>query len=186
MESISSLIGRAESGDSLAAGVLFDALYTELRRLARRELGRAGVGAYLSATSLLHEAYLDMAAKGGVLFPDRARFMSYASRVMRGLVIDHARNQQAQKRGGQFEITSGDASNLAGTADYRHLTQVSEALDELAKVDPALAEIVDLKFFCGFSFAEIACIRGSSERTVQRKWEKARIYLHRSIRSDLV
>ena len=186
MESISSLIGRAESGDSLAAGVLFDALYSELRRLARRELGRAGVGAYLSATSLLHEAYLDMAAKGGAVFPDRARFLTYASRVMRGLVIDHARSQRAQKRGGQFEITSGDAGNLAGAADHRHLTQVSEALDELAKVDPALAEIVDLKFFCGFSFAEIAGIRGLSERTVQRSWEKARIYLHRSIRPDLV
>ena len=63
MDSISSLIGRAESGDSLAAGVLFDALYSELRRLARRELGRAGAGAYLSATSLLHEAYLDMAPR---------------------------------------------------------------------------------------------------------------------------
>jgi RNA polymerase sigma factor (TIGR02999 family) len=185
MESISSLIGRAESGDSLAAGVLFDALYSELRRLARRELGRAGAGAYLSATSLLHEAYLDMAERGGALFPDRARFLSYASRVMRGLVIDHARSQQAQRRGGQFEFTSGDAANLAGTADYGHLAQVSEALDELAKVDADLAEIVDLKFFCGFSFAEIAGIRGLSERTVQRRWEKARIYLHRSIRSDL-
>jgi DNA-directed RNA polymerase specialized sigma24 family protein len=73
-----------------------------------------------------------------------------------------------------------------GPVDYHHLTQLSEALDELAKVDPALAEIVDLKFFCGFSFAEIAGIGGLSERTVQRRWEKARIYLHRSIRPDLL
>ena len=68
----------------------------------------------------------------------------------------------------------------------RELTQISEALDELAKIDPSLAEIVDLKFFCGFSFAEIAAMRDVSERTVQRKWEKARIYLHRSIRSGVV
>lgn len=185
MESISSLIGRAESGDSFAAGVLFDALYSELRRLAKRELGRAGVGGRISATSLLHEAYLDMAARDGVQFPDRARFLTYAARVMRGLVIDHARNQQTQKRGGEFEFTSGDA-NLENAVDYQHLTQVSEALDGLAKVDPVLAEVVDLKFFCGFSFAEIAGIRGLSERTVQRRWEKARIYLHRSIRPDLL
>jgi len=69
--------------------------------------------------------------------------------------------------------------------DDRELTRISEALDQLAKTDPSLAEIVDLKFFCGFSFAEIAAMRGISERTVQRNWEKARIYLHRSMRADL-
>lgn len=184
MESISSLIGRAESGDASAAGALFDALYSELHRLARHELGRAGAGVSLSATTLLHEAYLDMAARDGAMFPDLARFMTYASRVMRGLVIDHARNRRAQKRGGQFEITSVDAADESAV-DCRELTQVSMALDELGKIDPALAELVDLKFFCGFSFAEIAGIRGLSERTVQRRWEKARIYLHRSIRADL-
>lgn len=166
--------------------MLFDALYSELHRLARRELGRAGGGATLSATTLLHEAYLDMSARDGAMFPDRARFMTYASRVMRGLVIDHARNRKAQKRGGQFEITSVDSPNAEGTVNPHELTQVSEALDELGKVDPELAEVVDMKFFCGFSFAEIAGIRGLSERTVQRRWEKARIYLHRSIRSELI
>jgi RNA polymerase sigma factor (TIGR02999 family) len=184
MESISSLIGRAESGDPSAAGELFDALYSELHRLARRELGRAGANAGLGTTTLLHEAYLSMAARNVAAFPDRARFMVYAARVMRGLVIDHARNRRAQKRGGQFEITSADGANKESVADYRELTKVSEALDELAKLEPELAEIVDLKFFCGFSFAEIAGFRGVSERTVQRKWEKARIYLHRSIQPD--
>jgi RNA polymerase sigma factor (TIGR02999 family) len=100
MESISALIGRAENGDPSAAGELFDALYTELHRVAKRELGRAGAGVSLGATTLLHEAYLNMAARNGAVFPDRARFMVYAARVMRGLVIDHARNRRAQKRGG--------------------------------------------------------------------------------------
>jgi RNA polymerase sigma factor (TIGR02999 family) len=104
---------------------------------------------------------------------------------MRGLIIDHARNRQAQKRGGQFEITSLATEVGERAADDRELTRISEALDEMAKVDPALAEIVDLKFFCGFSFAEIAAMRGVSERTVQRNWEKARIYLHGSLRADL-
>jgi RNA polymerase sigma factor (TIGR02999 family) len=185
MESISSLIGAAEQGVSSAAGPLFDALYSELHRLARRELGRQNVAVSLGATTLLHEAYLDIATRHGPSFPDRARFMTYAARVMRGLIIDHARNRRAQKRGGYFEITSMDAEAVENVIDDRELTRVSDALDEFAKMDPTLTEVVDLKFFCGFSFAEIAAMRGLSERTVQRRWDKARIFLHQSIRADL-
>jgi RNA polymerase sigma factor (TIGR02999 family) len=183
--SFPTLITAAERGDSGAAGALFAALYSELHRLAKRELGRLGFGATLSATTLLHEAYLDMAGRNGASFPDRARFLTYAARVMRGLIIDHARNQQAQKRGGQFEITSMGVEVPENAVDHRELTRLSDALDDLASAEPDLAEIVDLKFFCGFSFAEIAAIRGVSERTVQRLWDKARIYLHRSIGADL-
>lgn len=186
MESaISSLMVAAERGDSPAAEALFTALYSELHRLAKRELARNGSGVSLSATTLLHEAYLDMAARDGPSFPDRPRFMGYAARVMRGLIIDHARERHAQKRGGLFEITALDTAAMENAADHRELVQISDALDELAKVEPALAEVVDLKFFCGFSFVEIAAMRDISERTVQRNWEKARIYLHRKIRPDL-
>jgi RNA polymerase sigma factor (TIGR02999 family) len=183
--SISSLISAAEQGDRAAADALFSTLYSELHRLAKRELARHGVPVSLSATTLLHEAYLDMAARDGPSFPDRARFMGYAAQVMRGLIIDHARERHAQKRGGLFEITSLDTAAIENAVDHRELVQISEALDELGKVEPSLAEIVDLKFFCGFSFAEIAGMRDVSERTVQRNWEKARIYLHRKIRADL-
>ena len=186
MESaISSLMVAAERGDAPASEALFAALYSELHRLAKRELARNGSGVSLSATTLLHEAYLDMAARDGPSFPDRARFMGYAARVMRGLVIDHARERHAQKRGGLFEITPLDTEVLENAVDHRELVQISDALDELVKVEPALAEVVDLKFFCGFSFVEIAAMREISERTVQRNWEKARIYLHRKIRPDL-
>jgi RNA polymerase sigma factor (TIGR02999 family) len=174
----------AERGDSPASEALFAALYSELHRLAKRELARRGSMVSLSATTLLHEAYLDMAARDGPSFPDRPRFMGYAARVMRGLIIDHARNRQAQKRGGQFEITSL-ASDTGDVADSRQLERISDALEQLARLEPQLAEIVDLKFFCGFSFADIAAMRSLSERTVQRKWEKARIYLHRELRTDL-
>jgi RNA polymerase sigma factor (TIGR02999 family) len=183
--SLSTLIAAAEQGDSSAAAALFAALYSELHRLAKRELGRHGFAVTLSATTLLHEAYLDMAGRDAAAFPDRARFMSYAARVMRGLIIDHARNRQAQKRGGQFEITSMGVEVAENVVDDREMKRLSDALDELAKVDSTLTEIVDLKFFCGFSFAEIAAMRGVSERTVQRSWDKARIYLHRSIGADL-
>jgi RNA polymerase sigma factor (TIGR02999 family) len=100
---------------------------------------------------------------------------------MRGLIIDHARSRSAVKRGGQFEITRLGMEAEGQVADERELTRISEAVDELAKADSALAEVVNLKFFCGFSFAEIAAMRNVSERTVQRQWEKARIYLHRSL-----
>ena len=182
MEStIPSLIAAAERGDRPAAEALFTALYAELHRLAKRELAQRGAEGGLGVTTLLHEAYMDIAGREGS-FPDRGRFMGYAARVMRGLIIDHARSGHAQKRGGHFELTALDTKIAEKVGGEEELTGISDALDELAKVDPSLAEVVDLKFFCGFSFAEIAAMRGVSERTVQRAWEKARIYLHRTIR----
>jgi RNA polymerase sigma factor (TIGR02999 family) len=168
----------AEGGDRAAADTLFAALYSELHRLAQRQLARSASGVTLGATTLLHEAYLDIVQRESAVFPDEARFMGYAARVMRGLIIDYVRRRKAQKRGGAFELTTLGDEVDAGADDEKELARIGEALDELAGVDPQLAQVVDLKFFCGFSFAEIAAMRGVSERTVQRHWEKARIYLH--------
>jgi RNA polymerase sigma factor (TIGR02999 family) len=179
---ISSLIASVERGDRSAADALFAALYSELHRLAKRQLARIGGGVTIGATTLLHEAYLDISKRDSAVFPDRSRFMAYAARVMRGLIIDYVRSRRAQKRGGRFEITSLPSQAADPAADGMELARVSDALDELAGVDPLLAQVVDLKFFCGFSFSEIAAMRGVSERTVQRHWDKARIYLHRSLR----
>jgi RNA polymerase sigma factor (TIGR02999 family) len=178
---ISSLVAAADGGDRAAADALFTALYAELHRMARRELAKSGGGVSLGVTTLLHAAYLEMAPRGGGAFPDPPRFMKYASRVMRGLIVEHARNRQALKRGGAFHITSMSTDLPDGAADDVELTRISDALEELTKVDPSLAELVDLKFFCGFSFIEIAAMRGVSERTVQRQWESARVYLHRAV-----
>jgi RNA polymerase sigma factor (TIGR02999 family) len=182
--SLVALLEAAERGSKPAADALFSALYSELHRLARHELARHGAPMTLSATTLLHKAYIEIAGQDGTSFPDRNRFMGYAARVMRGLIIDHARSRQAQKRGGQFEITTL-GTEVENAVDGEKLERISGALDELAKAEPALAEVVDLKFFCGFSFQEIATMRDVSERTVQRQWEKARIYLHRSIAEEL-
>lgn len=178
---ITALFESAQQGDAAASEALFAALYNELHRLARRELGRRGGQVTLSATTLLHEAYIKMSDREDVAFPDRPRFMAYAARVMRGLIIDHVRRRHARKRGGSFEITALQTDVADQTADEQELQRISDALDELAKIDTTLAETVDLKFFCGFSFAEIAAMRDLSERTVQRQWEKARLYLHRAI-----
>ena len=136
---LSSLIQAAERGDQSAADALFSALYSELHRVAKRELSRQGVPVSLGASTLLHQAYIEMAAKDGNSFPDRSRFMGYASRVMRGLIIDHARNRSALKRGGQFHITSS-GTEVEERADDRELVRIGEALDELAKAEPALAD----------------------------------------------
>jgi RNA polymerase sigma factor (TIGR02999 family) len=111
--------------------------------------------------------------------------MSYASRVMRGIIINRARSRQTQKRGGQFEITSIPTEGIAAIPDPTELGRLSDALDELANADDRLARVVDLKFFCGFSFGEIAAMSGQSERTVQRDWEKARIYLRHVLQDPL-
>jgi RNA polymerase sigma factor (TIGR02999 family) len=181
---LSELLDSAARNEPRATDKLFSALYAELRRLAKRELARQGPFSYLSPTTVLHEAYIEIAGKDGSKFPDRGRFMGYAARVMRGLIIDHARSRSAQKRGGKFEITSA-SGEIECPPDPQELTKISDALDELAKSEAPLAEIVDLKFFCGFTFAEIAAMKNTSERTVQRQWEKARIYLHRVISADL-
>lgn len=160
---------------------LFAALYTELHRLARREASRAGPGAPLGATTLLHEAYLDMSQRHALAFPDRARFLAYAARAMRTVMIDHVRERGAQKRGGDLDITSLDTQNASDIVEPERLSEIGAALDELGALEPVLAHVVDLKFFCGFSVAEIAALQGVSERTVQRQWEKARALLYRSL-----
>ena len=157
---------------------LFATLYAELHQLARSALRRNGSQLTLSPTTLLHEAYLNIVRRGSVHFPDAAHFMAYASRAMRGLIIDFARERQAQKRGADFEITGLSTNSAERPADDLALSQISDALDELSSIDTRLAELVDLRFFCGFSFAEIAAMRCMSERTAQRDWEKAKMLLH--------
>ncbi len=184
---LAALIREADTGEPAAAQRLFAALYDELHRLAQRQLARNGGQLTLGTTTLLHEAYLNIAERSGVEFPDRAHFMAYAARAMRGLIIDYSRRKQAQKRGGEFHITGiGDTGVIPGgeQADTAHLEALGLALEELRAIDPALSELVDLHFFCGFSLGEIGAMRGVSERTAQRDWRKARLLLHHVLRED--
>ena len=159
---------------------LFAALYQELRQIAQRELRRSG-GLTLSATTLLHEAYLKMQQQADAAFPRQQLFLGYASRVMRNLVIDFARRGQAQKRGAAYEITNLPTVVPEEVADAAELERVAAAIEALGEIDPGLAELVNFKFFCGMTFVEIAAIRAVSERTVQRDWDKARVLLHRAL-----
>lgn len=178
------LIAGADGSAAAPGSAVFAALYGELHRIATRELARKGWGVSLGATSLLHDAYLELAQRDPAAFPDKARFLGYASRVMRGLIVDYARSRQAVKRGGRFELTtlSGDAHAVASPAEADELVRISDALDDLSSVEPILAEVVDLKYFCGFSFEEIAAMKSLSDRTVRRYWVKARAYLQVALR----
>ena len=175
---------RTASGELRPSAELFAALYRELHRLARALLHGQGGQMTLGATTLLHEAYFRLSQRDA-RFPDRARFFAYAARAMRGMIVDHVRERRALKRGGEFHFTQLDtvmADEIPDSAD--DLSRLDEALKTLEAADPALAELVDLKFFAGFSFGEIATMRQVSERTVQRDWAKARLYLHDALRDE--
>jgi RNA polymerase sigma factor (TIGR02999 family) len=168
----------AEPANTTAPDQLFEMLYGELRRLAARELCRSAA-ATLSPTTLLHETFLRLSGRPSPFFPDRAHFMGYAARVMRGLIVDHLRNRKAQKRGGAFQFISLPTELQHAADDELHLEELNEALDRLARIDTRLAECVELKFFCGFTLSDIARMWEVSERTVQRDWDKARLLLNR-------
>jgi RNA polymerase sigma factor (TIGR02999 family) len=176
-EAVASLILAADGGDGAAAGQLFSSLYRELHRVAAHQLRVGAPNSTLGATTLLHECYLNLSGST-VAFPDRARFISYASRAMRGLIIDHIRERRALKRGGEFHLTTLNTQTEESVPLVDEMTRLNEALSELEVADKPLAELVDLKFFCGFSFADIAAMREVSVRTVNRDWQKAKLYLH--------
>jgi len=182
---VSALLQAAETGQSEGRDLLFVALYGELHRLAQRELGR-NAAATLTPTSLLHETFINLAQRDADSFVDRGRFMAYAARAMRGLLIDYLRTRNAQKRGGEFEITS-----LPTDVPHEELADVefdrlNEALEILSSVDPRLAECVDLKFFCGMTYEDIGEMWSVSERTVRRDWDKARVLLHRALNGQAI
>jgi RNA polymerase sigma factor (TIGR02999 family) len=173
------LVRQADVGEPAAKERLFEVLYAELHRLAERQL-QASSGVSISPTTLLHETYLSL-AHGHATFPDREHFLRYAARAMRSLVIDFARARRALRRGGEFYITQFDTNVIeracAAEGDDPALESLAGALDELTMHDSRLAEVVDLKYFGGLSLTEIAALRGVSERTIQRDWDKARIFL---------
>jgi RNA polymerase sigma factor (TIGR02999 family) len=160
---------------------LFATFYDDLHRLARCHVARRVRDVSMSATALLHEAYLDMAARDHQ-FPDRGRFLSYASCVMRARIVDHFRRVRARKRGSAVAMSPlSDDLVQRGAPVEAERARVGQALEGLASAEPLLADIVELHFYGGFTYAEIADMRGLSLRTVQRLWGRARLFLRDSI-----
>jgi RNA polymerase sigma factor (TIGR02999 family) len=173
----------AKADDVNVARELFDLLYGELHKLAEAQLRRRKDQAAVGATSLVHEAYARMVGRSALHFSDQARFFAYASRAMRALAVDLSRRRMAKKRGRALTITlvehvTPDAPNDTDV----ELSELSEVLEELSALDPKLARLVDLHFFGGLTFVEIAGLLAVSERTVQRDWHKARSMLKDMLR----
>jgi RNA polymerase sigma factor (TIGR02999 family) len=167
-------------GSPCSASAWFQSLYKELRRRARGELFRHQA-LTLGPTTLLHEAWMQMERRS-LEFASQGELVAYASRTMRGIVIDHIRARQAEKRGsGVDDLPYETLVDLSSMPD-REVLNLNDALAALAAADRPLSELVELKFFAGLNFAEIAALRGASERTVQRDWEKARLFLFAALR----
>jgi RNA polymerase sigma factor (TIGR02999 family) len=157
---------------------LFASLYRELHNLAHRALKRGGNHLAISTTTLPHEAYINLNHRErSATFPSQGGFLAYAARAMRGLIVDATRRGLAVKRGRGFMITSLHTGLIEGIADERYLMRIDEALQALWEIDSSLAELVDLKYFCGLSLTQIGALRDSSERTMQREWQRTRLLL---------
>lgn len=181
---ITQLLQAAGQGDRAAADAVVAELYGELQRLARQRMRMSGDMTLLDTTALVHEAWLRLAGAGGRDFPDRRHFLAYAARVMRNVVIDLVRARRAERRGGdQPELTLNTAIVELTPQTDDGILRVHEALDELAEVEPRLAQVVEMRYFGGLLEQEIAEALGVTERTVQRDWQKARLFLSMSLKS---
>lgn len=175
---LSDLIHRVNTGQPGAQDALFAASYGELRKLARSRLYDGGRHTMLDTTVLVHESYLRFIRGGQLRSSCRRAFFAYASQVMRSVIIDAVRERQALRRGGDLQRTTLDtliSDNLPSGED--EALAVHEALDSLADADPRLAQVVEMRYFGGYSEAEIGLALRVTERTVRRDWEKARLLL---------
>jgi RNA polymerase sigma factor (TIGR02999 family) len=157
---------------------LFPALYHELRRLARSKLSGGGRHTLLDTAALVHEAFLRMQREGHVELKDREHFLAYAATTMRSVVIDFVRRRNAGRRGGGVEhvtLNTRAADELGASDD--EILAVHDALQTLAEVDARLVRVVEMRYFAGFTDAEIGAALGVTDRTVRRDWERARLLL---------
>ncbi len=184
MSEITRLLRAASAGDRPAADQAFALLYADLRRMAHGRMRRSGDMTLLDTTALVHESWLRLQGAGDAQFDDRQHFMEYAARVMHTVVVDFVRSRNAEKHGGKIEHVALDTA--IGDAASRHddeVLRVHEAMQDLAKVDARLHDVVEMRYFGGLTEAEIADVLGLTERTVQRDWRKARLYLSSALAS---
>ena len=178
-DDIAEWISRVNAGEPGAQDALFASAYGELRKLARSRLRDGGRNTVLDTTSLVHESYLRFLNGGQLRSTERRAFFAYASQVMRSVIVDAVRERQAQRRGGDLQrltLNTAQADNLP--AGENELIRVHEALQVLAQAEPRLAQVVEMRYFGGYTEAEIGEALDLTERTVRRDWDKARLLLH--------
>jgi RNA polymerase sigma factor (TIGR02999 family) len=175
---ITDLIQRVQGGDRGALDDLFQALYPELRRIAHARLTRNVRDTLLDTTALVHECYVKFSQAARLGPTDRAHFLAYSASAMRSIIVDFARAKSAERRGGDAQHVTLNTSLVEGLpAGEDEILHVHEALDELAKLDTRLAQVVEMRYFGGLTDADIGAALGVTDRTVRRDWEKARLLL---------
>jgi RNA polymerase sigma factor (TIGR02999 family) len=186
-ENVTQLLLKWGNGEQQALDDLMPLVYAELRRLARNYLRKERPGHTLQPTALVNEAYLKLVDQKTARWQNRAHFYGVAAQLMRRILVDHARQHRAAKRGGpgQQRLSITNAGELGGkklsTEPSFDLLALHEALEELAAMDPQQARIVELKFFGGLSIEETAEVLGRGHATVERDWKMARAWLRRKL-----
>jgi RNA polymerase sigma factor (TIGR02999 family) len=173
------LLEAVSAGDAGAIDEVFTLTYSELRQMAHQRLHRARRVTSLDTTALVHECYLRLVRLGQLQTRNRSHFLAYAARVMRSIVVDFVRQRLAKRRGGdELHVTLGTDIRDSTTVSEEQIVRVDDALQELAALDPRLVQVVEMRYFAGFTVEQIAESRGVTTRTIRRDWEKARLLLY--------
>ncbi len=181
---VTRLLVEWRQGDEAALNQLLPLVYDQLRRLAASQLRREPPDHSLRPTALINELYLRLVQQRSATWDNRAHFFALAARLMRRVLVDHARARHAGKRGAALTIALEEAGEVAleGADRVIEVLAVDEALDRLAALDAEQAQIVELRFFAGLDVAEVAGVMNRSPRTVKREWRAARAWLYRELR----
>lgn len=185
---VTTLLAGWQKGDPQALDRLVAAVYPELRRLAHLQLGRRRPGETLVSAALANEAYLKLVRAGGIECENRSHFLALCAQLMRRILVDHARERGAAKRGGgevrvPLEEAKAPLSGAQGAAQPVDVLALDEALDELARIDPRKSRVIELRYFGGLTFEETADVLGVSVDTAKRDWRMARAWLRSQLTS---
>jgi RNA polymerase sigma factor (TIGR02999 family) len=177
------LLQAAHQGQADALDRLFELLYPELRRIAASRMRKTDERVMLDTTSLVHECYLRLLRLEELAMQDRGHFLAYAAKVMRSVVVDMAREQHAQRRGGDVAFVTLNTAAVAGQPNGEdEVLHIHEALQALGVVEPRLVQVVEMRYFVGLDNSEIASALDVSTRTVERDWERARSFLFAALK----
>ena len=183
-QNVTDLLVAWRQGDERALADLMPLVHTELRRLARRQMGRERPDHTLQTTALVNEAYLRLIDLSRVQWQDRAHFFAMAARLMRRILVDYARSHRSQKRGGAQEKVVLDEALAVSTAPDADLVALDDALQRLTAVDARKGQVVEMRFFGGLSVEETAAVLDVSVETVMRDWKFAKSWLLRELKRE--
>jgi RNA polymerase sigma-70 factor, ECF subfamily len=181
LQEVTQLLVDWGNGNQAALDQLIPLVYTELRQLARRYMSRKRPGHTMQTTALIHEAYLRLVDQNQVRWENRAHFLGIAARLMRQILIEHARRHTRAKRGGGAGTIALDEAAIVSQTRAAELLALDDALERLAAIDPRKSRVVELRFFGGLSVEEAAIVLNVAPNTVLRDWRLAKAWLHREI-----